>query len=105
MNHIAKVTLNILDGLLAGVMEFTPGLNIISGENGTFKTKLLQVLKQGSNVSAADSQKPLRAIRPKRNTERRQAETIIQAFRQQNRTLDTTLKRQNISRYLKGGAK
>jgi predicted ATPase len=91
-NYVQKANLNILNGILLGSMEFKAGLNIISGENGTLKTRLLQSLKQGAAI-AADINMPLniQAISPKRNSERRQAQAIIQMFRQQNRTLDTHL--------------
>lgn len=47
-NYIKFVKVNILNGVLSGTMEFVPGLNIISGENGTLKTKLLQFIKSNS---------------------------------------------------------
>lgn len=91
-NHICAANLNILNGVLQGTMDFTPGLNIISGENGTLKTQLLQSLRNGSAVASIQGQ-PLRmqAISPKRNSERRAAETILQVFRQQSKTWETNL--------------
>ncbi len=91
-NHIVSANLDIFNGLLHGTMHFAPGLNIISGENGTLKTRLLQSLK-GSGVASAVPGQPLRiqAISPKRNSERRAVEGILHAFRQHNRTWETTL--------------
>lgn len=91
-NRIARGNLNILNGILQGVMEFTPGLNIISGENGTLKTQLLQALRSGSGEPALLGQ-PLRmqAISPKRNSDRRAAEQILQVFRQNNRTWESSV--------------
>lgn len=91
-NHIASANLNILRGILQGTMAFEPGLNIISGENGTLKTQLLQSLRSGAAV-ASQPGKTLRmqAISPKRNSERRAVETILQHFRQNNRTWETNL--------------
>jgi hypothetical protein len=91
-NHIATANLNIVNGLLVGSMTFRPGLNILSGENGTLKTRVLQALRSGSAVPSVTNQ-PLRmqAISPKRNSERRAAEGILQFFRQQNRTWEITL--------------
>ena len=65
-NRIARGDLDIYNGVLRGVMEFTPGLNIISGENGTLKTRILQALKGGS-AKATDPTRPLniQAISPK----------------------------------------
>lgn len=91
-NYIASANLNVLGGLLQGTMEFTPGLNIISGENGTLKTQLLQALRGGAAVSS-DIGVPLRmqTISPKRNSERRATEAILQFFRQNNRTWEANL--------------
>jgi predicted ATPase len=91
-NHIVKANLNILGGLLQGTMEFTQGLNIVSGENGTLKTQLLQALRAGSAV-ASEIGTPLRmqTFSPKRNSERRATEAILQYFRQSNRTWETNL--------------
>ncbi|ANP46058.1 AAA family ATPase [Candidatus Viadribacter manganicus] len=91
-NYIDFVSLNILNGILSGKMEFLPGLNLIGGENGTLKTKVLQQLKSGGPV-AKDPSKALRiqAFSPKRNSERRAANQIVQTFRQQNRTFDTLM--------------
>lgn len=91
-NYIESVNLNILD-VLKGKMEFLPGLNLISGENGTLKTQLLKMLKGGAGNIPHNAQLPLQlhAISPKRNSERRTADSTIQFFRQQNRTWDTTL--------------
>lgn len=91
-NHIASANLNILNGILQGTMVFAPGLNIISGENGTLKTQLLQSLRAGAAVASQPQQQlRMQAISPKRNSERRAAETILQHFRQQNRTWETNL--------------
>ena len=91
-NHIVSANLNILNGVLSGTMEFSPGLNIISGENGTLKTQLLQSLRGSAAVPYQPGQ-PLRmqAISPKRNSERRTQEAIMQFFRQTNRTWETNL--------------
>jgi predicted ATPase len=88
-NHILRANLNIR-GLLQGVMEFTPGLNIISGENGTFKTQLLQTLKNYGGVEPSNpTQQPrIQAISPKRNSQRQAFEQMLQVFRQNNRTLE-----------------
>lgn len=89
-NHILRANLNIR-GLLQGVMEFTPGLNIISGENGTLKTQLLQTLRTYMGVESLITGKPpqMQAISPKRNSQRQAFEQMVQIFKQQNRTLET----------------
>jgi predicted ATPase len=91
-NHIASANLNVLGGLLQGTMEFTPGLNIISGENGTLKTQLLQALRGGAVVSSeVGVSLRMQTISPKRNSERRATEAILQFFRQNNRTWEANL--------------
>lgn len=91
-NHIASANLHIQNGLLHGTMEFTPGLNIISGENGTLKTQLLQALRGGAAVSS-ETGAPLRmqTFSPKRNSERRANEAILQFFRQNNKTWEANM--------------
>lgn len=42
---IEVASVNILSGTLAGNIPFGPRLNLISGVNGTLKTKLLQEIK------------------------------------------------------------
>ena len=91
-NYIASANLNILDGVLQGKMNFTTGLNIISGENGTLKTQLLQALRTGAAVPAVEGQTlRMQAISPKRNSERRATDAILQFFRQNNRTWEVNL--------------
>ena len=86
-NHIVSANLNVFNGILSGTMHFTPGLNIISGENGTLKSQLLQSLRNGSAVASEPSPSlRMQAISPKRNSERRATEQILQHFRQNNRT-------------------
>lgn len=89
--HINTATINILNGLLIGTISFHPHLNLISGENGTLKTKLLQTIHQQRPFLALPpgTQPRLQAISPLRNTERRTADSIVQYLRQSNRTYDT----------------
>jgi predicted ATPase len=82
---------NILNGVLKAAIPFQPGLNIISGENGTLKTKLLQEIKAGRfrPSDGAQSMPRIQAISPKRNSERRAIDAIFQTMRQQNKSYDT----------------
>ena len=51
--YITKLkSINLLNGLLTGEITFQNGLNIVSGENGTGKTKLLQLIKEGTKEYA-----------------------------------------------------
>lgn len=91
-NYIVSANLNILNGILQGTMEFAPGLNVISGENGTLKTQVLHALRGGAAVSSIAGQTlRMQSISPKRNSERRTAEGILQAFRQSSRTWEANL--------------
>jgi hypothetical protein len=89
-NRICSANLNIFNETLRVEMFFSPGLNIISGENGTLKTQVLHALKNGYAV-AKDPTKSLRiqAISPKRNSERRTFDQISQLFRSQNKTWES----------------
>ena len=91
-NYIVSAKLDVLGGLLRGTMEFSPGLNIISGENGTLKTQLLQALRSGGGVQAhVPGGLRMQTFSPKRNSERRATEAILQFFRQNNRTWESNV--------------
>jgi predicted ATPase len=91
-NYIVSAKVDVLGGLLRGTMEFLPGLNIISGENGTLKTQLLQALRGGGGVQAhLPAGLRMQTFSPKRNSERRASEAILQFFRQQNRTWESNI--------------
>ncbi|MBN4081163.1 AAA family ATPase [Caldithrix abyssi] len=98
-NYIKSVELNILDGLLVGRMSFQPGLNILSGENGTFKTKTLQAIKTNAPKILFDQQTSCRmqAISPKRNAQRRAFKQIYEQFRRENKKLEAVINERNIS--------
>lgn len=87
-NFITSADINILDGIMSCSIPFNNGLNILSGENGTFKTKLLSAIKDGkTNVSHTGSPPDVLAYSPKRNSERKNIETIFNDVRQHNRML------------------
>jgi AAA domain, putative AbiEii toxin, Type IV TA system len=92
-NHIRSAQVNILDGVLSSSIEFDPGLNILCGENGTLKTKLLQKLRSFEQTTFSEPGVSVRvlAISPKRNAERRNIEAIIRFLRSNNRTIETFL--------------
>ena len=91
-NYIVSANLNILNGILQGTMEFAPGLNVISGENGTLKTQVLHALRGGAAIPSLSGQTlRMQSISPKRNSEGRTAEAILQAFRQSSRTWEASL--------------
>ena len=91
-NYIVSAKLDVLGGLLRGTMEFSPKLNIISGENGTLKTQLLQAIRNGGGVHAhLPLALRMQTFSPKRNSERRATEAILQFFRQNNRTWESNV--------------
>lgn len=98
-NHITSAEVNLHSGLLRATISFQPGLNLIAGENGTFKTKLLNFLKVEQAVQLSDPGSPRRcqAISPKRNAVRRGAREILAQYRRDNTTLDSLLNERNIS--------
>ena len=94
-NYIESAAFSIQAGALAGTMQFQRGLNLLSGENGTFKTKLLQALRGGANVvpHENDPERPLQvqAISPKRNAQRRAVQEIYNDMRRGDKKLEQYL--------------
>lgn len=86
---IDSADVDILNGTLTGHIDFNGRLNIVCGENGTLKTKLLQSLKGEQYVSGSATRPRIQAISPKRNSERRAVDAAIQFMRQNNRTYET----------------
>lgn len=97
-NHIVCADLDIQGGLLSGRISFSEGLNILSGENGTLKTKALHAIKSGEVVSH-DPSSPCRrqAISPKRNAQRRAFREIIEQSRRSNLKLESLITERNIN--------
>lgn len=100
-NYISKIQVNLFDGLFQEEILFEKGLNIIAGENGTGKTRLLGLLKsqgllaQSVNGNSQASQIKVLAFSPKRNSERKTVESAFQEVIQQNKKFETY-----ISNYL-----
>ena len=93
MPYIISFDADVLNGVLRSAISFSPGLNIISGENGTLKTKLLQQVKEHPQRAEVNQGNPaslrIRAISPRRNAERKAFNEVVQRFRSQNRTIET----------------
>jgi predicted ATPase len=100
MASIKSVTPNLFNGAFSVRIDFQPGLNIISGENGTGKTQLLAILKQPrtphpGNISqhrietenAPSNVLRVQAISPKRNAERKNFLDALQELRRNNKNL------------------
>lgn len=89
MPHIKSINVNLFNGKFNQIIEFTPHLNILSGVNGTGKTWVLKLLKQGSNVTIEPSdiqfnQVKVIALSPKRNAEKRNIQSLILSIRNTN---------------------
>ena len=48
--HIASVQPNLLGGAFRAPVQFSPDINVLSGENGTGKAQLLSSLKAGTGI-------------------------------------------------------
>jgi len=88
--HVKSIDIDLFDGILRGSIDFTEGLNILSGENGTCKTQVLREIKAGKNIQSSNaSALRIQAFSPKRNSERKNIERILQEIR--NRRIDDYL--------------
>ncbi|MBU0614019.1 ATP-binding protein [Patescibacteria group bacterium] len=91
-NYIKSVsTANLLNNLFEGNITFKNGLNIVAGENGTGKTKLLShiVQNRGSQSivefsNTADTRKNIVAFSPKRNAQKMLIEQALNVARSEN---------------------
>jgi len=84
--NVKSIDIDIFGGVLKSSIEFTAGLNILSGENGTCKTQVLRELKAGHNIYSSSAVAPrIQAFSPKRNSERKNMEKILREIRQPDR--------------------
>lgn len=88
--YITTAQINIQAGCLSGEVKFLPGLNFISGENGTLKTKLLRFLRSSAPLNWSKGQSGrIQAISPRRNAVRRASAQILDQLRRENIKLDS----------------
>ena len=95
MAYIKSITPNLFGGKFSSQIEFEPGLNILSGENGTGKTQLLSLIKSGKGATIKEietseeshRQVRIQAISPKRNAERKSFEAAVNELQRQNKRL------------------
>lgn len=89
MPYIKSINVNLFNGKFSQIISLNPSLNILSGINGTGKTKVLQLLKQGVNVNIEPSniqfnQIKVIALSPKRNAEKRAQQALLSYIRSTN---------------------
>lgn len=95
--YIERKKFELFGGTINQEILFTNGLNIISGENGTGKTRLLTSLKTDSFLASNSqgftnaNQVKIIAFSPKRNSVRKTVENAFTEFRQQNRRYENII--------------
>lgn len=83
-SFILSANVDMFSGALSGSIPFGKGLNLLSGENGTGKTRILQAIKSGQVTTDDSSSARMLAFSPKRNSERRTFDAIVNQIRSQN---------------------
>jgi predicted ATPase len=82
--YIESCDVNLFEGIFKQKIIFKSGLNIISGENGTGKTKLLEWLKTKHKKFFQGKGTPnIVAFNPKRNSEKRNIQQFADKLRRQ----------------------
>ena len=102
--YLQSIEIDEFGGRFTETIEFSGGLNFLSGENGTGKTTLIKKIKEYAtnnnsllnfysdipNINTAN-QLEIFALSPKRNSEKKNIAQLYQFIRQQNKTMDTLL--------------
>jgi len=84
--YIQSIAINLFGGIFNNKIKFQNGLNIISGENGTGKTQVIQRLKNGEGRIFSEDNETSRIVvfNPLRNAEKNTQEQIFQSLRSRN---------------------
>jgi len=93
--YIKSVTVDLFNGIFNTTINFSNGLNIISGVNGSGKTQLLKLIKENRGIVSEDGKNSadlaILAISPKRNTEKQTIDSIFQQVKTQDKTVQSFL--------------
>jgi predicted ATPase len=101
MTYVTSVVANILSAPSPVTVEFESGVNFLSGENGTGKSRLLQFVKERSSEPAVvitnDGSVITRIAfyNPKRNAQKREIAGLLQEMRQQGKTHEAVISQLN----------
>lgn len=89
--YIQSIPINLFGGIFNSEILFQNGLNILSGENGTGKTSVINLLKSDTNKIFFENNPTSRIVvfNPLRNAEKNTQEQIFQSLRAQNLSLKT----------------
>ncbi len=100
-SYITKLkNINLLSGLLTGEMSFQNGLNIISGENGTGKSKLLNQIKNGEKEFSNTTTSRIVIFNPKRNADKQNLEHFANKLQKQglnSKKINESLRQQTFT--------
>lgn len=94
MGYIKSISINEFSGAFNQTINFSSGLNILSGVNGTGKTTVLKRLKEQFATEKTQREgtvSKVLAFNPKRNAEKKSVLAALQHIRQQNRTSEAVL--------------
>lgn len=91
--YIKSVAVDLFNGIFNTVINFSNGLNIVSGVNGSGKTQLLKLIKDNKGTASEDKKNSadlaILAISPKRNTEKQTIDSIFQQVKTQDKTVQS----------------
>lgn len=104
---VESITVNDCNGMINFTIKFHRGINIIAGENGTGKTRLLHAIKALQSAKTFDSEPHasdrIFAINPKRNSEFQALEQIVQQVKRGNKSFSSLLSDAIAKQFKLGG--
>lgn len=98
--YIESININLFGGIFQETLKFENGLNVLCGENGTCKTKVLFMLQSSKKKFYQDKSGRIVAFNPKRNAEKQNLDHFIQKLRRDgfdSKKLNQTLAKQAMT--------